>query len=122
MSTKEKLKAEIVFESDETQILRDKICQQEEQEELLQRFECEKEKERKRKKKDTQQKKSQKKFNSNHPQKQKEKNTKKIKRKEIKIDENTKFVLFPLELIQIANNKKKLAQTTSMLIIVAKSK
>ncbi|KAJ3423739.1 hypothetical protein M0812_30273 [Anaeramoeba flamelloides] len=38
--------------------------------------------------------------------KNKKKNTKKIKRKEIKIDENTKFVLFPLELIQIANNKK----------------
>ncbi|KAJ3437329.1 hypothetical protein M0812_16489 [Anaeramoeba flamelloides] len=105
MSTKEKLKAEIVFESDETQILRDKICQQEEQEELLQRFECEKEKERKRKKRYATEK-SQKKFNSNHPQKQKRKNTKKIKRKEIKIDENTKFVLFPLELIQIANNKK----------------
>ncbi|KAJ3436487.1 hypothetical protein M0812_18545 [Anaeramoeba flamelloides] len=145
MSTKEKLKAEIVFESDETQILRDKICQQEEQEELLQRFECEKEKERKRKKKIRNRKKS-KKFNSNHPRisfetktrdrfqtlrnkinqsntqfleslldiyeqnllkrKTKRKNTKKIKRKEIKIDENTKFVLFPLELIQIANNKK----------------
>ncbi|KAJ3452873.1 hypothetical protein M0812_04651 [Anaeramoeba flamelloides] len=57
MSKERKFKAEIVFESDETRILRNKIRRQEEQEELDQKNLLEREQERKRKRRISNQKK-----------------------------------------------------------------
>ncbi|KAJ6252156.1 hypothetical protein M0813_14304 [Anaeramoeba flamelloides] len=48
MSKEKKLKAEIVFESDETRVLRNKIRHQEEQEELDEKKKLEREQERRR--------------------------------------------------------------------------
>ncbi|KAJ6228017.1 hypothetical protein M0813_09432 [Anaeramoeba flamelloides] len=142
MSKEKKLKAEIVFESDETRVLRNKIRHQEEQEELDEKKKLEREQERRRRRISNQKKikkyqsmikriafsnetadrlhtlkKKSQKTNSdflnilldNFEQNEKKRKRKKKeinKRKFIKIDEKTKFYLFPLDLINSIHNQK----------------
>ncbi|KAJ6254773.1 hypothetical protein M0813_12084 [Anaeramoeba flamelloides] len=90
MNQEKKIKAEIVFESDETRVLRNKIRCQEEQEELDQKNLLEREQERKRRSRIKKKKKKKKKQNINF----------------IKIDEKTKFYLFPLDLLNSIQKRK----------------
>ncbi|KAJ6232914.1 hypothetical protein M0813_04441 [Anaeramoeba flamelloides] len=140
MSKERKFKAEIVFESDETRILRNKIRRQEE---LDQKNLLEREQERKRKRRISNQKKFKKyqsknkriafsnqitdrfhtlkkKYQKSNSQfltilldnfEQSEKRKEKEKEKKtiinfIKIDEKTKFYLFPLDLLNSIHNKR----------------
>ncbi|KAJ3446873.1 hypothetical protein M0812_07868 [Anaeramoeba flamelloides] len=94
MSKERKFKAEIVFESDETRILRNKIRRQEEQEELDQKNLLES---------------FLRSFSTTLNKVKKEKKKKKKKKtiiNFIKIDEKTKFYLFPLDLLNSIHNKR----------------